>query len=68
MQLENAVYVTGSVGYSIPMINYYCKGTGCSLSSKYSLQESILLTSCVTYKVGTHPKVPYSNKVPYSPR
>ena len=33
------------------MMIYYCQGTGGSLSSKYSLQESILLTSNVTKKV-----------------
>ena len=36
------IYGPGKCVESIAMMIYYCQGTGCSLSSQYSLQESNL--------------------------
>ena len=39
---QNMIYGPEKCAESIAMMIYYCQGTGCSLSSQYSLQESIL--------------------------
>ena len=39
---QNMIYGPEKCVESIAMMIYYCQGTGCSLSSQYSLQESIL--------------------------
>ena len=39
---QNMIYGPEKCAESIAMMIYYCQSTGCSLSSQYSRQESIL--------------------------